>query len=157
MATYTITGGGNTGVSTNAVDVKLLSVVVDFSSTTNVANDVFECIELAANTYVVTAGIEVMTADTAGNSGTVSLGDGDDVDRYITAQTIGNTNLVPIRAQAGAGSQGTTSIGYGNYTSADTVDIVVATGAINAVIRVWAIVADYDGLGANEAQKVTFA
>ena len=157
MATYTITGGGNTGVSTNAVDIKLLSVVVDFSSTTNVANDVFECIELAANTYVVTAGIEVMTADTAGNSGTVSLGDGDDVARYITAQTIGNTNLVPIRAQAGAGSQGTTSIGYGNYTAADSVDIVVATGAINAVIRVWAIVADYDGLGANEAQKVTFA
>ena len=157
MATYTITGGGNTGVSTNAVDIKLLSVVVDFSSTTNVANDVFECIELAANTYVVTAGIEVMTADTAGNSGTVSLGDGDDVDRYITAQTIGNTNLVPIRAQAGAGSQGTTSIGYGNYTAAESVDIVVATGAINAVIRVWAIVADYDGLGANEAQKVTFA
>ena len=157
MATYTITGGGNTGVSTNAVDIKLLSVVVDFSSTTNVANDVFECIELAANTYVVTAGIEVMTADTAGNSGTVSLGDGDDVDRYITAQTIGNTNLVPIRAQAGAGSQGTTAIGYGNYTAAASVDILVATGAINAVIRVWAIVADYDGLGANEAQKVTFA
>ena len=48
MATYTITGGGNTGVSANAVDVKLLSVVVDFSSTTNAANDVFECIELAA-------------------------------------------------------------------------------------------------------------
>jgi hypothetical protein len=157
MATYTITGGGNTGVSANAVDVKLLSVVVDFSSTTNAANDVFECIELAANTYVVTAGIEVMTADSAGNSGTVSLGDGDDVDRYVTAQTIANTNLVPIRAQAGAGSQGTTSIGYGNYTAADTIDIVVATGAINAVIRVWAIVADYDGLGGNEAQKVTFA
>ena len=157
MATYTITGGGNTGVSTNAVDIKLLSVVVDFSSTTNVANDVFECIELAANTYVVTAGIEVMTADTAGNSGTVSLGDGDDVDRYITAQTIGNTNLVPIRAQAGAGSQGTTSVGYGNYTAADTIDVVIATGAINAIIRVFAIVADYDGLGGSEPQKVTFA
>ncbi len=157
MATYTITGGGSTGITSNAVDVKLLSVVVDFSSTTNVANDVFECIELPANTYVVTAGLEVMTADTAGNSGTVSLGDGDDVDRYVTAQTIGNTNLVPIRAQAGAGSQGTTSIGYGNYTSADTVDVVVATGAINAVVRVWAIVADYDGLGYNESQKVTFA
>tara|TARA_R100000781_G_scaffold19559_1_gene15002 strand:- start:487 stop:960 length:474 start_codon:yes stop_codon:yes gene_type:complete len=157
MATYTITGGGSTGITSNAVDVKLLSVVVDFSSTTNVANDVFECIELPANTYVVTAGLEVMTADSAGNSGTVSLGDGDDVDRYVTAQTIANTNLVPIRAQAGAGSQGTTSIGYGNYTSADTIDVVVATGAINAVVRVWAIVAPYDGLGGNESQKVTFA
>ena len=157
MATYTITGGGSTGITSNAVDVKLLSVVVDFSSTTNAANDVFECIELPANTYVVTAGLEVMTADSAGNSGTVSLGDGDDVDRYVTAQTIANTNLVPIRAQAGAGSQGTTSIGYGNYPSADTIDVVVATGAINAVVRVWAIVADYDGLGDNESQKVTFA
>lgn len=157
MATYTITGGGSTGITSNAVDVKLLSVVVDFSSTTNAANDVFECIELPANTYVITAGLEVMTADSAGNSGTVSLGDGDDVDRYVSAQTIANTNLVPIRAQAGAGSQGTTSIGYGNYTAADTIDVVVATGAINAVVRVWAIVANYDGLGDNESQKVTFA
>ena len=156
MATFSITGGGSTGISADAGDVKVLSVVVDFSSTTNAANDVFQCIELHANTYVVTAGIEVMTADTAGNSGTVSLGDGDDVARYVTAQTIANTNLVPIRAQAGAGAQGTTSIGYGNYTSADTIDVVVATGAINAVIRVFAIVADYDGLGSNEAQKVTF-
>ena len=117
----------------------------------------FECIELPINTYVVAAGLEVMTADSAGNSGTVSLGDGDDVDRYVTAQTIANTNLVPVRAQAGAGSQGTTSIGYGVYTAADTVDVVVATGAINAVVRVWAIVANYDGLGSNESQKVTFA
>ena len=156
MATFSITGGGSTGISADAGDVKVLSVVVDFSSTTNAANDVFQCIEIPANTYVVTAGIEVMTADTAGNSGTVSLGDGDDVDRYVSAQTIANTNLVPIRAQAGAGSQGTTSIGYGNYTAADTIDVVVATGAINAVIRVFAIVADYDGLGSNEAQKVTF-
>ncbi len=157
MATYTITGGGSTGISANAVDVKVLSVVVDFSSTTNAASDVFECIEVPANTYVVTAGLEVMTADTAGNSGTVSLGDGDDVDRYVSAQTVANTNLVPIRAQAGAGSMGTISIGYGNYTAADTIDIVVGTGAINAVVRVFAIVADYDGLGDNEAQKVTFA
>ena len=156
MATYSIKGGGATGISADAKDVKILSVVVDFSSTTNASGDVFQCIELPANTYVVTAGIEVMTADSAGNSGTVSLGDGDDVDRYISAQTIATTNLVPIRAQAGAGSQGTTSIGYGNYTAADTIDVVIGTGAINAVIRVFAIVADYDGLGSNEAQKVTF-
>ena len=155
MATYSITGGGSTGFSASAGEVKVLSVVVDFSSSTNASGDIFQCIELPANSYVVTAGIEVMTADSAGNSGTVSLGDGDDVDRYVTALTIANTNLVPIRAQAG--SQGTTSIGYGVYTAADTIDVVIATGAINAVIRVYALVADYDGLGANEAQKVTFA
>ena len=157
MATFTITGGGSTGISASAGDVKVLTQVIDFTAFTNASGDVIQCIELPANTYVVTAGIEVMTADTAGNSGTVSLGDGDDVDRYVTAQTIANTNLVPIRAQAGAGSQGTTSVGYGNYTAADTIDVVIATGAINAIIRVFALVADYDGLGGSEPQKVTFA
>jgi hypothetical protein len=52
MATFSITGGGSTGISADAGDVKVLSVVVDFSSTTNAANDVFQCIELPANTYV---------------------------------------------------------------------------------------------------------
>ena len=41
MATFSITGGGSTGISADAGDVKVLSVVVDFSSTTNAANDVF--------------------------------------------------------------------------------------------------------------------
>ena len=116
MATFTITGGGATGISASAGDVKVLTQVIDFTAFTNAAGDVIQCIELPANTYVVTAGIEVMTADTAGNSGTVSLGDGD-----------------------------------------DTIDVVIATGAIIAIIRVFAIVADYDGLGGSEPQKVTFA
>ena len=157
MATYTITGGGNTGVSANAGDVKVLSVVVDFSSTTNSAGDVFECIELPANSWVAAAGIEVMTADTAGASGTVALGDGVAPDRYVSAVTVANTNLVALRAFGGAASLGTTQVGTGNYIAADTIDVTVATGVINAVIRVWAIVANYDGLGDNESQKVTFA
>ena len=157
MATYTITGGGNTGVSANAGDVKVLSVVVDFSSTTNSAGDVFECIELPANSWVAAAGIEVMTADTAGASGTVALGDGVDPDRYVSAVTVANTNIVALRAFAGAASLGTTQVGTGNYIAADTIDITTVTGAINAVLRVWAIVAHYDGLGDNESQKVTFA
>ena len=157
MATYTITGGGSTGVSAYAGDVKILSVVVDFSSTVPAANDVFECIELPANTWVAAAGIEVMTADTAGNSGTVALGDGVDPDRYVSAVTVANTNLVALRAFGGAASLGTTQVGTGNYIAADTIDVTVATGVINAVIRVWAIVANYDGLGDNESQKVTFA
>ncbi len=77
MATYSISpASGTAGHPSKAPDLKCVSVVVDFSSTTNAANDVFECITLPANTYVVTAGIDVMTADTAGNSGTISLGDG---------------------------------------------------------------------------------
>ena len=77
MATYSISpASGTAGHPSKAPALKCVSVVVDFSSTTNVANDVFECITLPANTYVVTAGIDIITADTAGNSGTVALGDG---------------------------------------------------------------------------------
>ena len=61
MATYTITGGGTTGLSSSAPKVRVASVVVDFSSTTNAAGDVFECIEVPANSYVVTAGVDIIT------------------------------------------------------------------------------------------------
>ena len=48
---------------------------------------------------------------------------------------------------------GTTSIGYGVYAAADTIDLVVATGAIDAKVRVFCVLADFDGEGDSEAQK----
>ena len=97
MATYSISpASGTAGHPSKAPDLKCVSVVVDFSSTTNVANDVFECITLPANTYVVTAGIDIITADTAGNSGTIALGDGADVDRYISTAATTSAGLMTI-------------------------------------------------------------
>ena len=156
MATWTITGGGNTGHSADGKKVRVISEIVDFSEFTISTNDVIQVIELPANSLVLYAGLDVLTADGAGNSGTLSLGDGADVDRYVSASTA-TAGIETTRARAGDSSLGTTSIGYAYYAAADTIDLVNATGSINAKVRVFAVVADCDGLGDTEGQNVTFS
>ena len=156
MATWTITGGGNTGHSADGKKVRVISEIVDFSEFTISTNDVIQVIELPANSLVLYAGLDVLTADSAGNSGTLSLGDGADVDRYVSASTA-TAGIETTRARAGDSSLGTTSIGYAYYAAADTIDLVNATGTINAKVRVFAVVADCDGLGDTEGQNVTFS
>ena len=156
MATWTITGGGNTGHSADGKKVRVISEIVDFSEFTITTNDVIQVIELPANSLVLYAGLDVLTADSAGNSGTLSLGDGADVDRYVAASTA-TAGIETTRARAGDSSLGTTSIGYAYYAAADTIDLVNATGSINAKVRVFAVVADCDGLGDTEGQNVTFS
>ena len=156
MATWTITGGGNTGHSAAGKKVRVISEIVDFSEFTISTNDVIQVIELPANSLVLYAGLDVLTADSAGNSGTLSLGDGADVDRYVSASTA-TAGIETTREKAGDSSLGTTSIGYAYYAAADTIDLVNATGSINAKVRVFAVVADCDGLGDTEGQNVTFS
>lgn len=156
MATWTITGGGNTGHSADGKKVRVISEIVDFSEFTISTNDVIQVIELPANSLVLYAGLDVLTADSAGNSGTLSLGDGADVDRYVSASTA-TAGIETTREKAGDSSLGTTSIGYAYYAAADTIDLVNATGSINAKVRVFAVVADCDGLGDTEGQNVTFS
>ena len=156
MATWTITGGGNTGHSADGKKVRVISEIVDFSEFTISTNDVIQVIELPANSLVLYAGLDVLTADSAGNSGTLSLGDGADVDRYVSASTA-TAGIETTRARAGDSSLGTTSIGYAYYAAADTIDLVNVTGSINAKVRVFAVVADCDGLGDTEGQNVTFS
>ena len=147
MATYTITGVGTTGFPAHGAGVRVIAEVVDFSETTNAAADVFEVLSIPADTVVLGAGINVITADTAGNSGTLALGDGGDADRYVAAST--------VAAVAQETAIFATTVPYLN-ASADTIDLTVATGAINAVVRVWAIIADCSG-GVETAQTVTFS
>jgi len=156
MATYSISpASGTAGHPSKAPDLKCVSVVVDFSSTTNSSGDIFQCITVPANTYVVTAGIDVITADTDGNSGTIALGDGSDVDRYISTAATTSAGLMAIRAQAGASGA---AVGYGIHAATDTIDMVISTGAVNCVVRVWAITADFNGyVGDSDGQLVTFA
>ena len=156
MATWTVTGGGSTGHSANAPTVKVYSEIVDFSAFTITTNDIVEVIELPANSLVLYAGYDVLTADSAGNSGTLSLGDQADVDRWGAASTA-TAGIETTRARAGDSSLGTTSICYAYYSAADTIDITNATGSVYCVVRVFAVVADCDGHGDNEAQNVTFA
>ena len=156
MATWTVTGGGSTGHSANAPTVKVYSEIVDFSEFTTAATDTIEVIELPANSLVLYAGLDILTADGSGNSNALSLGDGADVDRWVAASTA-TAGMETTRARAGDSSLGTTSIGYAYYAAADTIDLTNATGTMNCVVRVFAVVADCDGHGDNESQNVTFA
>ena len=156
MATWTVTGGGSTGHNSSAPTVKVYSEIVDFSEFTTAGTDVIQVIELPANSLVLYAGMDVLTADGSGNSNALSLGDGADVDRWISASTP-TAGIETTRAQAGDSSLGTTSIGYRYYAAADTIDLVIATGAIDARVRVFAILADCDGEGDAEAMKVSIS
>ena len=62
---------------------RVISDVVDFSSTTNASSDTFDVLPIPANSLVLAAGVDVLTADGAGNSGTIIVGDSIDAQQYV--------------------------------------------------------------------------
>ena len=85
MTTYTIDNVGTAGHPANAAAVRVVDMVIDFSETTNVANDVFECISIPANTYIITAGGVVFAPESVGKNGALSFGEGVGVLRFFTS------------------------------------------------------------------------
>lgn len=147
MANYN-SSNSSTSISASTDKVRILSDVVNFSSTTNAANDTFDVIGIPANTLVITAGCDVLTADSAGNSGTIAIGDSASSGYYVAAATVGSTGQMTITDDSKT------------YSSANDIRITVATGAINAKVRVWAVLASLDKGGTEqdtESQSVTFA
>ena len=134
MATFTITGGGATGYGANGPNVKVANVVIDLTELSGLAaTDTIEAIEVPAGTIVLSAGYEIITVGTG--SGTLSLGDGGDVDRYVAAV-----------AQTAAGQKAALATNVPHlYTAADTIDLKSATAVCNSKVRVWAIMADCNG------------
>ena len=127
---------------------RVISDVVDFSSTTNGIGDTFDVLPIPANSLVLAAGCDVLTADDAGNSGTIAVGDSVDGDQYVAAATVA------------AAGQMTTVDGNYAYSSADAVRLTIATGEINAKVRVWACVISLDDgatLSDTDSQTSTFA
>jgi len=148
MATDYNSSNTNTQIKASSDTVRISSEVVDFSSTTNVLNDTFDVIGIPANTLVLAAGVDVLTADTAGNTGTIAIGDSIDGDQYIAAV-----------APTGTGQQAALAAPFA-YSSADAIRITVGTGAINAKVRVWATMISLDKGGSDadtDAQTVTFS
>lgn len=127
---------------------RVISDVVDFSSTTNASGDTFDVLPIPANSLVLAAGCDVLTADSAGNSGTIAVGDSVDADQYAAAATV-----------AAAGQMTTLDANYA-YSSADAIRLTIGTGAINAKVRVWACVMSLDAGGTltdSDSQTSTFA
>lgn len=144
MATYAISGDA-TDHNVVAARPYMQSVVIDFSSTTNATNDVFQAIIVPAGTVVLAAGIRVLTVDAAGNSGTLALGDGTVVYVAATAPTTaGELGAFDAVAEA-----------FNTYNVADTLDVTVGTGAVDGKVLVWALMCDMTWAGTT--QRVTFA
>lgn len=95
----------------------------------NASGDLANAINIPAGSIVQLAGFEVITADTAGNSGTIQITDG--TNTYTSAVTVQTTGFKAFTAAANR-----------LYTSAGILSAAVGTGNINAVIRVFAIVTD---------------
>ena len=139
MATYNRTGaGGTTGHPSNGRTPYLVENTIDVSavnSSSGTSNgDILQALDIPAETLIMEAGTEVITA--LSSSATMDLGiTGGDVDRYVD----GDTNAT----------------GYGTLTatartvvaSADTLDILTGGADSSAgKVRVWAVLCDVSGI-----------
>ena len=139
MGTLNVTGaGGTTGHPSNGRVPYLVENTIDLSAIrgdTGPDNaDVLQVLDIPAETLIMEAGIEVITA--LSSSATMDLGiTGGDVDIYVD----GDTNAT----------------GYGTLTatarhiaaSADTLDILIGGADSSAgKIRVWAVMCDVSGV-----------
>jgi len=141
MATLTQTGAG-TGqghASSGGVPkVYAQSTVIDGTSTALTSGDVYQAINVPANSVVLSAGIDVITAGTG--TGTLALGDG--TVTYVAAATQSAGQMTSGDALAELAV---------TYAAADTLDVTVATANVNSKVRVWAILVDIDGQGDDES------
>ena len=136
MATVDKTTGGTAGHPSTRRKPYWVENTVDFSLFDPAANDVVQMLNVPAETLVINAGLEVLTASPS--SVTLDLGDGGDVDRYIDGLDSTST---------GHGDQVDNASNVGHvYGSADTIDVKVLGATDNASkIRVWAVMCDVSG------------
>ena len=139
MATYDKTGvGGTTGHPSNGRTPYLVENTIDIAAINSAAGtadgDVIQCLDIPAETLIMQAGVEVLTA--LSGSVTIDLGiTGGDVDNFVD----GDTNATGYSVLTATANQ--------VIASADTLDALLA-GAASSVgkIRVWAVLCDVSGL-----------
>ena len=146
MATYDLTAaGGTTGHPSNGRTPYLVENTIDVAAINGdsgaAQNDVLRVLDIPAETLVMEAGIEVLTA--LSSSVTLDLGiTGGDVDIYAD----GDTNATGYSAP--------TATARHVAGSADTLDVLVLSAAAAAgKIRVWAVMCDISGI--NETDNNT--
>jgi len=155
MATYTDTLGYNKGSAAHsaftnksyivAVEMNFATITADrlaAGATALGAGDILQAINVPAKTLVLSAGIDVTTAE--GATQTFDLGDGSDPDGYLDGVN-GNAVATYAPTFALAEAAPNTLVGYATgkvYDAADTIDLVQVNACDTAVVRVWAVMAD---------------
>jgi len=148
MATYNVTAaGGTTGHPANGRTPYLVENTIDVSAvngdTGTADGDILQCLDIPAETLIMEAGIEVITA--LSSSATIDLGiTGGDVDRYVD----GDTNAT--------GFSTLTATARVIVSSADTLDALIAGAASSAgKIRVFAVLCDVSGIDETDRNTAT--
>ena len=136
MATHSKVTGGTAGHPSTRRRPYWVENTIDNSLFDPAANDVVQCLNIPAETFVINAGIEVLTATSS--SVTLDVGDGGDVDRFIDGLDSTST---------GHGAQVANASNVGHvYGTADTLDVKVLGAQDTAgKIRVLAIICDVSG------------
>jgi len=165
MATYDLTSSSTTGVEANSIaampSAKNTNVMRNIEAYLDIDDlvaaggsfadgDIFQVLEIPANTLVLNAGAEVMKAFTSSCTLDLDFGGGDDIvdgaditsTGFCAAGTNGQTNTV-------VGSAASTYTQF--VTTTDTIDAKIA-GAAPATgrLRVYATVIDLAGHGLDD-------
>ena len=148
MATYNVTGvGGTTGHPSNGRTPYLVENTIDVSAINGdsgtAQNDVIQCIDVPAETLIMAAGVEVLTACSSSvviDIGVTGSSAGfSDPDAFVDAYDATGAAYAP-RDVADAAPMLT-------IKTADTIDALIAGGASSAgKIRVWAVLCDISGI-----------
>ena len=148
MATYNVTGaGGTTGHPSNGRTPYLVENTIDVSAVNGdsgaAQNDVLQVLDIPAETIVMEAGVEVLTALSA--NVTLDLGiTGGDVDIFVD----GDTNATGFSAA--------TATARHVAASADTLDLLVLSAASSAgKVRVYAVMCDVSGIDETDRNTAT--
>lgn len=149
MATITTLAGGAGATRTAGRSVVVADVLIDFAAAATAkgsalaAADIIQCIDVPADTVVLTAGIEMITALAGEHADTeFALGiTGVDVDAFVDAWD-------PTAVVAGGYAPAAVSVPV-VVASADTIDLEItsaSTAPTSGVIRVYAVMVPVNAL-----------
>ena len=161
MATYDMTSVDTAGVGANVLavptvvgnTVRTIEAILDIDAmiaagATIADGDIFQLLEIPAESVVVAAGAEIMKSFTASCTCNIDFAGGDDIidgaaldaaaGTYLAKGTNGEANIVNTGAASTFAAAALACVG-----AADTIDVVVA-GAAPATgrLRVYAVIAD---------------
>ena len=154
MATYNVTGvGGTTGHPSNGRTPYLVENTIDVSAVNgdsgSAQNDVLKCIDVPAETLIMAAGVEVLTA--CSSSVVIDIG--------VTGSTAGFSDpdaYVDAYDATGAAYSGSLGVLPLICKVADTIDALMAGAASSAgKIRVWAVLCDLSGIDESDNNTST--
>ena len=161
MATYDMTSVDTAGVGANVLavptvvgnTVRTVEAILDIDAmiaagATIADGDIFQLLEIPAESVVVAAGAEIMKSFTASCTCNIDFAGGDDIidgaaldaaaGTYLAKGTNGEANIVNTGAASTFAAAALACVG-----AADTIDVVIA-GAAPATgrLRVYAVIAD---------------